>query len=319
MQFTRRPDLDPQTRIKIVNLAWLYQGVYGKMTKIAQQYQISRTFLYRLLLMATVQLETLFSDEKRLMQNAHRHFAHLLFLLRLEGHCSLLSMAAILQALDYHPHSVGFLSQFFHKAGQALPSTLLRPSQTWVFYLSDEIFALDKPILITIDARRTTILNIELAPDRSAETWQAHFAALEQSITSCAPQPANKAQALAQRQEDLHFHDILASANPNQLLRFMCQVINHLLRLGVAMGDHANHPAAQKLGDTNVAAHRRLLAAARRRDSKRVRKLMVEHIDEAERHVRKLAAVVRQRFVLDSELRSPIAPRFGLDNKEKAR
>jgi len=46
---------------------------------------------------------------------------------------------------------------------------------------------------------------------------------------------------------------------------------------------------------------------------------MVEHIDEAERHVRKLAAVVRQRFVLDSELRSPIAPRFGLDNKEKAR
>jgi hypothetical protein len=111
MKCTRRPDLDPQTRIKIVNLAWLYQGVYGKMTKIAQQYQISRTFLYRLLLMATVQLETLFSDAKRLVQNDQRDFAHLLFLLRLEGHCSLLSMAAILQALDDHPHSVGFLSQ----------------------------------------------------------------------------------------------------------------------------------------------------------------------------------------------------------------
>jgi hypothetical protein len=180
MKFTRRPDLDPQTRIKIVNLAWLYQGVYGKMTKIAQQYQISRTFLYRLLLMATVQLETLFSDEKRLVQNDQRHFAHLLFLLRLEGHCSLLSMAAILQALDYHPHAVGFLSQFFHKAGQALPSTLVRPAQTWVFYLSDEIFALDKPILITIDAHSTSILKIELATDRSAETWRAHFAALEQ-------------------------------------------------------------------------------------------------------------------------------------------
>ena len=69
MKFTRRPDSDPQTRIKIVNLAWLYQGVYGKMTKIAQQYQISQTFLYRLLLMATVQLETLFRNEKRLVQN----------------------------------------------------------------------------------------------------------------------------------------------------------------------------------------------------------------------------------------------------------
>src|SRR5437867_5399645 len=115
MKFTRRPDLDPHTRIKIVNLAWLYRGVYGKMTKIAQQYQRSRTLLYRLLLMATVQLETLFSDDKRLVQNDQRHLAHLLFLLRLEGHCSLLSMAAILQALDYHPHAVGFLSQLFHK------------------------------------------------------------------------------------------------------------------------------------------------------------------------------------------------------------
>jgi hypothetical protein len=150
------------------------------MTKIAQPYQISRTFLYRLLLMANVQLETLFSDEKRLGHHDQRHFTHWLFLLRLEGNCSLLRMAAILQALDYHPHSGGFLSQFFHKAGQALPSTLVMPSKTWVFYLSDEIFALDKPILITIDAHSTTILNIELATERSAETWRAHCAALEQ-------------------------------------------------------------------------------------------------------------------------------------------
>jgi GntR family transcriptional regulator, transcriptional repressor for pyruvate dehydrogenase complex len=163
------------------------------------------------------------------------------------------------------------------------------------------------------------LLEPELAAGAVPHLTEEHFAALEQSITTCAPQPANKAQALAQRQEDLHFHDILASANPNQLLRFMCQVINHLLRLGVVMGDHASHPAAQKLGDTNVVAHRRLLAAARRRDSKRVRKLMVEHIDAAERHVHKLAAVVRRRFVLDSELRSPIPPRFKLDKKEKMR
>ena len=40
MKFTRRPDLDPHTRIEIVRLAWLYQGIYGKMTQIAQVYQI---------------------------------------------------------------------------------------------------------------------------------------------------------------------------------------------------------------------------------------------------------------------------------------
>ena len=53
------------------------------------------------------------------------------------------------------------------------------PSKTWVFYLSDAIFALHVPILVTIDARSTTILTLELASDRSAETWRAHCEALE--------------------------------------------------------------------------------------------------------------------------------------------
>src|SRR6266436_6405775 len=48
-----------------------------------------------------------------------------------------------------------------------------------VFYISDEIFAIHAPILVTIDARSTTILNIKLASDRSADTWRAHFEALE--------------------------------------------------------------------------------------------------------------------------------------------
>ena len=179
MKFTRRPDLDPHTRIHIVMLAWLHQGVYGKMTHIANYYRISRTFLYQLLLAANLQLEVLFSDKKLLFQKDHQHFEQLLLLLRLEGHCSLLSISSILQALHYHPHAVGSLSQFFHSAGQMLPSTLLMPSKTVVFYLSDEIFAIHTPILLTIEARSTTILKIELASDRSAETWRAHFEALE--------------------------------------------------------------------------------------------------------------------------------------------
>jgi hypothetical protein len=179
MKFVRRPDLDAQTRIHIVMIAWLHQGVYGKMTEIANLYRISRTFLYQLLLMANLQLETLFSEEKLLFQKDHYHLDQLLFLLRLEGKCSLLSIASILKALEYHPNSVGYLSQFFHRAGQTLPSTLVIASKTWVFYLSDEIFAIHAPILVTIDARSTTILNIELASDRSADTWSTHFEALE--------------------------------------------------------------------------------------------------------------------------------------------
>jgi hypothetical protein len=36
MKFIRRHDLDPQTRIEIVKLAWNHQGLYGKMTELAQ-------------------------------------------------------------------------------------------------------------------------------------------------------------------------------------------------------------------------------------------------------------------------------------------
>ncbi len=47
MKFIRRPDLGPQTRIDIGRLAWQGQGIYGKMTQIAQEYHLSRTFLYQ--------------------------------------------------------------------------------------------------------------------------------------------------------------------------------------------------------------------------------------------------------------------------------
>src|SRR2546429_6546467 len=100
-------------------------------------------------------------------------------LLRLEGKCSLLSIASILQALEYHPHSVGYLSQFFHSVGQTLPSTLVIPSKKLVFSLSEEIFAIHAPIVVTLGACSTTILNIALASERSADTWRAHCEALE--------------------------------------------------------------------------------------------------------------------------------------------
>src|SRR5215475_7183669 len=74
------------------------------------------------------------------------------------------------------------------------------------------------------------ILEPELAAGAVAHLTEADFEALEHSIDTCAPVPAGAAQARAQRQEDLRFHDVLAAANPNVLLRFMCEVINNLLR-----------------------------------------------------------------------------------------
>ena len=80
MKFMRRPDLDPQTCIHIVMLAWLYQDVCRKMTQIAKYYQISRTFLSPLLFLAHLHLETLFSDDKSHVQKDQRHFEQLILL-----------------------------------------------------------------------------------------------------------------------------------------------------------------------------------------------------------------------------------------------
>ena len=178
MKFIRRHDLDPQTRIEIVKLAWSHQGSYGKMTEIAQTYQISRTFLYRLTWAAQHHLQDLFSDPQHRLAPPESLFEPLILLARLEGKCSIPSLSSILKRLEYQPNSIGYLSETFHAYGACVSSTLSRPQPQLVFYLSDELFALQCPILVTLEAQSTAILKIQLASDRCASTWQTHFADL---------------------------------------------------------------------------------------------------------------------------------------------
>lgn len=175
MKFTRRHDLDPQTRIEIVKHVWINQGTYGKMVQIAQEYQISRTFLYQLSWAARYHLEDLFSDPQHLVEPPDCPIEPWMLMLRLEGKCSIPSISSIFKHFDYRPGSVGYLSQSLQDYGRCVPSTLSMPDKKVVFYLSDEIFAIRAPILVTIDAQSTAILKIELASDRSAKTWETHF------------------------------------------------------------------------------------------------------------------------------------------------
>ncbi|MHC4308284.1 MAG: hypothetical protein ACYSR7_06660 [Planctomycetota bacterium] len=175
MKFIRRHDLDPQTRIEIVKDIWINQGIYGKMTQIAQAYHISRTFLYQLSWAARHHLEDLFSDPQHLVEPPDLLLEPWMLLLRLEGKCSIPSISSIFKHVDYQPNSVGYLSEALQAYGCCVPSTLSMPDKKVVFYLSDEIFALRTPILVTIDAHSTAILKIELASDRSAKTWERHF------------------------------------------------------------------------------------------------------------------------------------------------
>jgi DNA-binding FadR family transcriptional regulator len=154
----------------------------------------------------------------------------------------------------------------------------------------------------------------ELAAGAVAHLTEAQISALESSIEQCAPLPADRAHAMVQRQEDLHFHDILAQANPNPLLRLICQIINQMLRHLVVLGSDPSGKHNQRLGDTNVAAHQAILSAVRKRDAKAVRRLMHDHILEAEQHVLRLHADVSKRLVLDSDFRMSVTPRIAESN-----
>jgi hypothetical protein len=145
------------------------------MTQIAQEYHISRTFLYQLSWAARYHLEDLFSDPQPLVEPPDFLLEPWILWLRLAGQGSMPSMSSIFKHFDYQPNSVGSLSASLRDDGRCVPSTLSMPHQKVVCYLSDEIFAIRTPILVTIDAQSTAILTIELASDRSAKTWETPF------------------------------------------------------------------------------------------------------------------------------------------------
>lgn len=154
------------------------------------------------------------------------------------------------------------------------------------------------------------MLEPELAAGAVPHLTKRDFEAMEASIETCAPTPASVDDALRMRQEDLHFHDILAEANPNPFLRFFCQMVNQTLRRLVVFGANPLQSHNTELGRTNVLAHRELLAAARNRDVEKVRRLMLAHIEEAETHVLRMHGTMSSRLVLDSEMRVNITPRL---------
>ncbi len=125
------------------------------MTQIAQEYHISRTFLYQLSWSATHHLEDLFRDPQHLVEPPDLLLEPWILLLRLEGKCSIPSISSIFKYFDYQPGSVGYLSEFLRDYGRCLPSTLSMAEKKVVFYLSDEIFAIRAPILVTLDAQST--------------------------------------------------------------------------------------------------------------------------------------------------------------------
>jgi GntR family transcriptional regulator, transcriptional repressor for pyruvate dehydrogenase complex len=152
------------------------------------------------------------------------------------------------------------------------------------------------------------LLEPELAASVAAQVDDETLQRLEANLELCAPLPTSPEQSSRQQAADLYFHDIIAEAAPNALLQFNCRCINEMLRLMVVFkaGAAALRKHGQELHHANLTAHQAILAAMRKRDPERVRKLMLAHIIEVEQLVARMQGIWERRLVMDSELEPAI-------------
>lgn len=185
MNYLRRQDLSLEVRREMAMLAFLHQGVYGFITRLAAFHGVSRTFVYQLLWSLEYALAdrfdspTVFPQPRRLPDPVT--VDHLVLLLRLEGNCSIQRISSILGHLDMAPGSVGYISQRLSFYGGQLPQTLTHDTVQFVVFLSDELFANAQPILVTVEPQSMAILRAELSDHRRAEDWKEHWVALEEN------------------------------------------------------------------------------------------------------------------------------------------
>jgi DNA-binding FadR family transcriptional regulator len=88
---------------------------------------------------------------------------------------------------------------------------------------------------------------------------------------------------------------MLAEACPNPVLSFMCRFLNDLLRDLVVYKKALDH---HHFGEANVDYHTQLLSAYRREDADEVRRLMAEHMVDAEAHMHEMEAHIGAKHLL---------------------
>jgi len=177
MSFFRRADIGVMERAAIGLRAIAGKGVYGVVTDIARRYGVSRTFVYELRSLIFNGLDAGFPDVGTARTSDYELSDNLILLMRL---CCKSSIAGISEALKIIglPHSsVGYISEFLNRKSSLAVEELPVPDAP-VTVLADEIFASGDPILVILEAESHAILAVELAEDRSGDSWKSCFESL---------------------------------------------------------------------------------------------------------------------------------------------
>ncbi|WP_432239529.1 FadR/GntR family transcriptional regulator [Herbaspirillum robiniae] len=139
------------------------------------------------------------------------------------------------------------------------------------------------------------ILEPELAVSVVGFLSEKHLERLEENIRFCSEPVTNSEELRAHREAELAFHSILAECCPNPVLAFSCRFLNELL---TDLMVYKNALDSHEIGKANVDYHTELVAALRHQDKDRVRRLMTEHMQDAESHMGKMEAVADTRNLM---------------------
>lgn len=174
VSFYRRSDISTKERFLIAYL-FHYQKSWGLVSDLADQYEVSRVFIYQTAALFSSHIEQVFKVDQHPITE---HFSlQMLLLYRMVGKCSITDISVLLKNFDAPNTSVGYISEQLSSIGRQLGNRLELPcNECFNFALcSDEIFSNGKPILITVEPQSLLIVHIELADKRDAQTWVSHY------------------------------------------------------------------------------------------------------------------------------------------------
>jgi len=185
-KFVRRSDLTPSKRLYIAYTALraMADSSWGTITFLAQQFMISRMFVYMLANSLEQTSFIVFGDHANKPTGINERVSlEYILSLRLEGKCSISSISTIMKRFLIKNGAVGSISECLQYIGALLPNTLSTDNNEaqLVVFVSDEIFSKNIPLLVTVDPISSAILRIELADTRKAEDWKNHWECLEKN------------------------------------------------------------------------------------------------------------------------------------------
>ncbi len=139
----------------------------------------------------------------------------------------------------------------------------------------------------------------ELAAAVVGRLEAADFARLEDLVALCAAPPRTPEERQAQRMAELDFHTVLARRCDNPLLSLVCRFLNDLVR-DLVVYKKALYPEQTEFSRSNLRYHTDLIAAYRAEDEGAVRRLMAEHMQEAERFNHEMDAQIGRDGLLSA-------------------